>query len=377
MRLIALAILLFVCSTLLPAARCLAQEQPFDGTVATSQPSQDETARTPMQLQNDFLVTTRQLQELLPPQVLASPNSRAEFAARAIPVLYHRLQLVDQLGKLKLLAPINQTRTRSIAQAMLYLLEDPDTQRRVNSMIDSSDPARKLGGEMIKIQASWIGAGNDEDQQSSAVDELEKLDKASPGEIRLTQLTLTMADGAASPVIEMRLLHLVADVMTDPLARTQKVGLKAQLAAEEKQQKRVGQPITITGKTVDGNDFSTANWKGKVILVDFWATWCGPCKAELPRVQEMFNAYHSKGLEIVGVSSDATAQPVVSYTNDNNLPWPELWDPQTATARLHPLCAQYDITGIPVMFIIDKSGTLRSVAGWKQMDAMIPKLLGE
>ena len=65
------------------------------------------------------------------------------------------------------------------------------------------------------------------------------------------------------------------------------------------------------------NHFRIANYKGKVVLIDFWATWCGPCRAEIPNVVATYKKYHGQGFEIIGVSLDEDRQKLLSYTKEN------------------------------------------------------------
>jgi thiol-disulfide isomerase/thioredoxin len=137
-------------------------------------------------------------------------------------------------------------------------------------------------------------------------------------------------------------------------------------------------PFKIIGKTVDGADFTTASWKGKVILVNFWATWCGPCIGEVPRVKKMYAQYHAQGLEVLGVSNDFSANSLKTYLAKNNMPWPELFDPAAAEKqKFNSLTTNLAIDGIPIIFLIDRMGICRSVRGDDQMEDLIPKLLAE
>ena len=123
----------------------------------------------------------------------------------------------------------------------------------------------------------------------------------------------------------------------------------------------------------------TKDWKGKVILVDFWATWCGPCIAELPKVKKIYKDYHDKGLEILGVSCDSEAGELKGFIAKNpDMPWPQLFDAQqNPKLNWHPLAKEYGINGIPTMFLIDKKGVVRTVEARQEFEELIPKMLQE
>lgn len=123
------------------------------------------------------------------------------------------------------------------------------------------------------------------------------------------------------------------------------------------------------GKMVD-----TSKLKGKVILVDFWATWCGPCKAEIPHVIEAYNKLHAKGFEIVGISLDSDKATLNKFTKDNKMPWSQYFD---GGGWKNKLAVKYGIHGIPAMWLIDKEGKVASTGARGNLEAEVEKLLAK
>jgi len=119
----------------------------------------------------------------------------------------------------------------------------------------------------------------------------------------------------------------------------------------------LGNPMEITGEWLDGSPVDWNSYRGKVVLVDFWATWCGPCRQELPNVLEMYKAYHDKGFDVIGVSLDKRPEDARKYVEQMNLPWSSIF-PKDAQDRgwNHPLAQHYGISGIPTAILVDKDG---------------------
>lgn len=125
-----------------------------------------------------------------------------------------------------------------------------------------------------------------------------------------------------------------------------------------------------------GGQFTLSSLAGKVIILDFWATWCGPCRMEIPGFIELYNGYKDKGLEIVGVSLDRDREVAVKpYAEKMGINYTIVFGNQEVTERYG------GIRGIPTTFIIDQSGNI----AWKQVGAVhkeifeteIQKLLSE
>ena len=106
---------------------------------------------------------------------------------------------------------------------------------------------------------------------------------------------------------------------------------------------------------LDGNPISLQQYRGKVVLLDFWAVWCGPCIAEMPNVKEVYDTYKDKGFDIIGVSLDTDETRLRDYLKENEIPWRQVFSGQGWQS---PVAQKYGINAIPAPWLIDRDGTL-------------------
>ncbi len=142
-----------------------------------------------------------------------------------------------------------------------------------------------------------------------------------------------------------------------------------------------GRTLELPGKTLalkftalDKREVDMAQWRGKVVLVVFWATWCGPYVAGLNEDLALYEKWHPKGLEVAGICLDRKVDAVQTFIQDRQIPWAQQCDGQ---AWLTPLAAQYGIRHLPTYWLIDKTGVVRELRAEKNLEASLEKLLAE
>jgi thiol-disulfide isomerase/thioredoxin len=131
----------------------------------------------------------------------------------------------------------------------------------------------------------------------------------------------------------------------------------------------------IVAKTVDGKDFDLSKLKGKLVLVDFWATWCPPCREQIPFVVEANKKFKDKGLVVVSIAIDETEGTVKEFAKEHKMDWIHLVD-ETANKGFK-FAGIYDVMTIPTMFLIDHEGkvVLRSSEDFLDKDLHSEQLM--
>jgi peroxiredoxin len=124
----------------------------------------------------------------------------------------------------------------------------------------------------------------------------------------------------------------------------------------------------FTLNDVHGIKVSLSGLKGNVVILNFWATWCGPCKAEMPSLNNLYVEFKNKGLVVLAISVDATEKPVLSFISEKKLALPVLMDKSKEV-----YFDSYAVMGLPATFIIDRRGVLiEKIMGEQEWDS--PKM---
>ena len=119
----------------------------------------------------------------------------------------------------------------------------------------------------------------------------------------------------------------------------------------------IGNPaVAIKAATSDGKEITLDKYRGKVLLLDFWASWCGPCRQEMPNVKKTYNEFHDKGFEILGISLDDNNAKFRSYVDEQKMPWPQIFDGKGWNSEVGKL---YAVNSIPATFLLDRAGKIR------------------
>jgi peroxiredoxin len=145
---------------------------------------------------------------------------------------------------------------------------------------------------------------------------------------------------------------------------TKLIKMKTDSQKDENLESRIANPSEWVGKpapdfqvkNIKGEELSLKDFRGKVVFLDFWATWCGPCIAEMPKVKETYEKYKDQKFEIIGISLDRSQPPLDAYVEKEGLTWHHYWDENRKIRNL------YEVKAIPTAFLIDGEGIIRKAS---------------
>lgn len=272
------------------------------------------------------------------------------------------------------------------ALSILKDLGEPKVDQQIAQVVAAAEadkrPDMQFLGLKFSIESGFsLWATSDESDKTALLAKIVKHLKNGPPDGRKIDLTMTVVDFLGNNNSEKYALELLATI-TPQFRSSPNPDIQAALNSLDGIKRRLslpGNPIQLEGSLLDGSQLDWSTYRGKVVLVDFWATWCQPCRAEVPNILNMYKAYHGKGFEVIGISLDESPEQAEAYIKQNQIPWPTLFSKNTAErVWKHPLVVRYGINGIPRAILVDRDGkVVHMSARGENLERELRRLLGE
>lgn len=237
--------------------------------------------------------------------------------------------------------------------------------------MSETETAMDIRNSLISIhdgdtsQASW-------DAVRAKIDKYQKQFGVSPSTTKnvlmLRKYELKVAKKSTDPA---RYTALVAQLAKDPLPEVAEMA-KQQMAMQARLENLKTAPVDLKFTAVDGKPVDLAALRGKVILLDFWASWDQATEGEAPIIADIYKKHHGEGFEVIGISLDEDKSALLSFAKQNEMVWPEYFDGKKWD---NEISSSFDIHSIPALWLFDKKGMLVTTKPDADLEGQIEGLL--